>query len=240
MARDASGCPLLYAWSWRDRSKVVNCLSTMDFPLGVTESKVKATATVAYHKKKVPQPGGIALYNRAMGGSDLVGQMAHGHRPRLRCKKPMQPLFLYFLTVAALNAKILYVANRRKAMSFSSFLMALIQQLTNATRRRSGMFGEKTPPGSPPRQKFKHCTPVTVADERRTTDLGKHRLWIAPRSQKGRRNPGRCVICRQTRQKQVFTNLKCDRCKVWLCTTGLELLNCWNKWHEEEHPLGRV
>ena len=123
-----TGEPLMYAISWMDK-RPVHMLCSFDAPATSVRRRVKATADVPFHYTTVRFPSAIATYNRSMGGCDLLGMFVHGTTPKLRCRKPYQPIILYFLLAAAHNAKVLYAAKRGK-ITFALFLVILVEELS--------------------------------------------------------------------------------------------------------------
>lgn len=109
---------------WKD-NKCVTLLSTLSGKLPETEVR-------RYDKKNktrtsVPCPNIVGVYNKHMGGVDLLDAHIARYRVVMRSKKWYFKMFYHFLDVAIVNAWILYknVHNDKKYMLLKEFRLEL-------------------------------------------------------------------------------------------------------------------
>lgn len=95
----------IYLICWQD-AKPVHLLSTYKTRQGVCERHTKVNRS--YTRLTIPRPMAIANYNSGTGGTDVMDQRLTYHRSKFRAKKLMTRIFIYFISVAAFNAYILY------------------------------------------------------------------------------------------------------------------------------------
>jgi hypothetical protein len=119
---------IVYLTAWQD-SKPVHILST--FPPYEHTTSRRAHANGQYGRIDLPMPTTIAIYNRAMGGTDLCDQYSSYYEFEHRTTKWHRRIFTHFSMVSLRNAHILYLTdtkNMEKAMpkSFRIFVEMVI------------------------------------------------------------------------------------------------------------------
>ena len=119
---------IVYLTAWQD-SKPVHILST--FPPYEHTTSRRAHANGQYGRVDLPMPSTIAIYNRAMGGTDLCDQYSSYYEFEHRTTKWHRRIFTHFSMVSLRNAHILYLTdpkNADKAMpkSFRIFIEMVI------------------------------------------------------------------------------------------------------------------
>jgi hypothetical protein len=97
----------LYAVSFFDKRKV-HMLASFPAPVGKVRRKVKAKNGKPFHWLEIDLPCHVAVYNSAMGGTDLTKQVVSQGLPHLLTRRPTTRLFEHILMYAVNNTRILY------------------------------------------------------------------------------------------------------------------------------------
>jgi hypothetical protein len=96
----------VYFHAWMD-NKPVSLLSTFQVSSQMCTRKAFDYMD-RYVKFQIPRPGVIAIYNHAMGGTDLSDQLGSYIRTSLRANKWPVRIFTHFIDLTVANANILY------------------------------------------------------------------------------------------------------------------------------------
>ena len=110
---------------WKDNGEMTigsNCIGV--HPVG------KVTRWSAAEKKKVEvdAPAAVALYNKGMGGTDLMDHALSCNRPAIRSKKWWFPLLVFHLQASVHNSYLIYRrTSTREGTSFLEFLRPVVQ-----------------------------------------------------------------------------------------------------------------
>jgi hypothetical protein len=131
----------LYLTAWQD-NKPVHILSTFEPFLGVTYRRARVNNV--WQRVELPMPSVIAIYNSAMGGTDLCDQYTSYYEFEHRTLKWHRRIFTHFMVVAMRNAHILYLTDPKRHLlvsmrSFRTFVETVICQI----------LGVKVPPIGP-------------------------------------------------------------------------------------------
>ena len=121
----------LYFTAWQD-NKPVHVLSTFEPVLTVTHRRGRINGR--WERVELPMPSSVAIYNDAMGGTDLCDQYSSYYEFEHRTTKWHRRIFTHFMTVALRNAHILYLTDPQRARlpntrSFRTFVEIVICQL---------------------------------------------------------------------------------------------------------------
>jgi len=121
----------LYFTAWQD-NKPVHILSTFEPFLSVTHRRGRVNGV--WQRVELPMPSTVAIYNDAMGGTDLCDQYSSYYDFEHRTTKWHRRIFTHFMTVALRNAHVLYMTDTQRARlpttrSFRTFVEIVICQL---------------------------------------------------------------------------------------------------------------
>jgi hypothetical protein len=103
---------IVYLTAWQD-SKPVHILSTFP-PYAATTSR-RASVNGRYARVDLPMPSIVAVYNQAMGGTDLCDQYSSYYEFEHRTTKWHRRIFTHFSMVSLRNAHILYLTDPKNA-----------------------------------------------------------------------------------------------------------------------------
>ena len=121
----------LFVTCWGD-NKPVHVLSTFSTEQEIIERKSKHPQTGAFMKIQIMRPVVIKVYNRGMGGTDLIDALISYYRTRLRAKKWPIRILLHKIQAATANAHMLYNLFKEsrtvgfKKLPFKEFITELI------------------------------------------------------------------------------------------------------------------
>ncbi len=107
----------LFVTCWGD-NKPVHILSTFSTEQEFVERKTKHPQSGAYMKIQIMRPLVIKVYNRGMGGTDLMDALISYYRTRLRGKKWPIRIIFHKLQAATVNAQILFNAAKSHLQGF--------------------------------------------------------------------------------------------------------------------------
>ncbi len=208
----------IYLVSWMDR-KPVNILSAIETK---TTTCVRRSHTGAANT--IPCPSVVALYNKAMGGTDSFDQRLSYYWPHIRTVKWTVRVLIHFFYVAVLNAHILFKEHNslirgHQNYTFLSFCKTLMRQCAS--------YGPQIVPT--PRMLPFRPHRLTSELERST---GIHtpvhvRCLPAEESHSGAANYCRriCAVCKKT------SSFMCKQCQVGLHIRMDGIDNCWEQHH---------
>ena len=175
---------LVYVAKWNDNSIVTICSNySTHFPVHKCKRRVKG-ATM-----DVSQPHLISMYNKGMGGVDLLDRLLAAYRPTIRGKMWYWPLFTNILNISMISAWRAHCHSTPHSLSHLEFLrhvtLALLHHDTPSTARV-------------PRD----CTrvPFPVLESRFD---GMNHIMITG-------TQGRCKVCQKN------TKMHCQKCKIRL------------------------
>ncbi|XP_060858925.1 piggyBac transposable element-derived protein 3-like isoform X1 [Metopolophium dirhodum] len=208
------------AVAWKD-NKVVHVSSTF---VGELEKNVVSR----FDKKKkttviVPRPKIIEVYNKHMGGVDLMDSMIGRYRIIMRSKKWYMKIFYHLVDMSIVNAWILYKKVTKKPMKLAQFREQLAVELCQ-TEMEIKKKGRKTKESLEKQmleelEKRKKRTPTAIIPSTHLRlDGHQHRIQF----EKIRR------VCKLPKCKfQSFA--KCTKCDVFLCCNKER--NCFDLFH---------
>jgi len=206
--------------SWYD-NRVVNFLSTFVGSLPSTEVRRWSKAENAFIN--VPCPNIVQVYNRHMGGVDLLDSLIGLYRSRLRSKKWYLRIFFHLIDMMIVNAWILYRECRRhnpalKSMRLHDFKSDVAAVFCSAeVDAKPKKRGRRLADDSSPPTKHRKCAP-RPQDHLRTDGKDHWPEWC---SQRGR--------CRRSGCKG-STRVRCSKCKTFICFTPRQ--NCFKVFHD--------
>ena len=221
----------VYFHAWMD-NKPVSLLSTFQVSSQICYRKT-FDWTGSFIQLQVPRPGVVAIYNHAMGGTDLSDQLGSYIRTTLRANKWPVRIFTHFIDLTVANAHIIYKGIKdRGTYSIIDFITDLIPGLlaydaphedTPIPDLSCDVFTD-TPPEINPRTARRHSwyTNPTHIDIRTNKQLphyleaGHSRSW-----------------CRYCNERKVQT--ACVTCQAALClpTKGEGEASCFVMFHSE-------
>ena len=175
---------LVYVAKWNDNSIVTICSNySTHFPVHKCKRRVKG-ATM-----DVSQPHLISMYNKGMGGVDLLDRLLAAYRPTIRGKKWYWPLFTNILNISMISAWRAHCHSTPHSLSHLEFLrhvtLALLHHDTPSTARV-------------PRDCAR--VPFPVLESR--FDRMNHIMITGTQ--------GRCKVCQKN------TKMHCQKCKIRL------------------------
>lgn len=220
--------------SWFD-NKPVNMLSTYVGTKPTTKKRRYFRKERQY--KEIDCPQAVEIYNRHMGGVDLLDSMLGLYRIHLRSKKWYKRIFFHMIDLCVVNAWILWRRkNTNDYLSLFAFKLAISEHLCKVgkflPRKRGRPSLTESPsssrqgspllsnPGTPVSSKKMRKNPERHQDiplnSVRTDNIGHWPSW-----QKKRQH---CVVC------SMKTYTKCTKCKVFLCYNDKR--NCLVTFHD--------
>ena len=131
MKADLPDGKALYFIAWQD-NKPVHMLSTFAPVAAVTHRRGRVNGT--FQRVELPMPSTIAVYNSAMGGTDLCDQYTSYYDFEHRTNKWHRRIFTHFMTVSLRNAHVLFQtdpknAHRPTTRSFRVFIETIISEI---------------------------------------------------------------------------------------------------------------
>jgi len=199
---------LIYFTAWQD-NKPVHMLSTFPPERQPILRHCKTKADGPYEQVRLWIPTNIPLYNRGMGGTDLIDQLASYYRTVLEAKRSTMRLFTHFTMVTMINAMILFRQINNSDVTLFKFLNALVDQLTGGPANIEGL--EAVEARCRPNERLcgaDHCLVKGLVD---TRDIRATRK--------------RCKVCSS------LTPYVCDKCDVHLCLNVKGEQNCFRRYH---------
>jgi hypothetical protein len=208
----AEVCPgkQCYFTAWQD-NKPVHMLSTFPPQRQPILRHCKSKTDGPYEQVRLWIPTNIPLYNRGMGGTDLIDQLASYYRTTLEAKRSTIRIFTHFVMVTMINAMILFRAINNVNVTLFQFLDKLINQLTStepnlAEAVRSAAAANRLD------RSLCHCL-VRVDDS-----TGKECVSRCARHY--------CCACKSK------TSYMCDECQTPLCVSKAGAAqNCFKRFH---------
>ncbi|KAK6172618.1 hypothetical protein SNE40_016236 [Patella caerulea] len=173
---------------------------------------------------EVDRPNVVEVYNKKMGGVDLLDMMCSLYKRQIKGKRWYMYIFYHTLTIAMVNAWFLYkrdcvINGVRKPMPLKLFQSSVAEVFLKKDRPVSARVGRPLSMlQSPPATKKGHYTPAPPTEVR--LDKVDH-FPVAHQ----KRN--RCRHCGNG-----YTQWKCRKCDVFLCLTpGAQPRNCFLTYH---------
>nr|XP_050043543.2 piggyBac transposable element-derived protein 3-like [Dermacentor andersoni] len=192
-----------------------------------------ATSVSRYDRQKkerseIPCPAAITIYNKHMGGVDLLNSLISIYRPYLRLKRYYFRVFLHILDLTTVNAWLLYKRNVMKKrdqyterlLPLAEFKMDLAASLCKAgktaLKKRGRPSNESVEQASDEKKKRGPSAPTPTQDVR-LDQVGHWVLWSKKRQRC--KLPGCTGICMSY----------CVKCGIHLCSTNKS--NCFFVYH---------
>ena len=165
----------------------------------------------------VNQPSIIAVYNKSMGGVDLMDMLCSLYKYKLRSKRWYIYIFYHTLTIALVNAWLLYRRDCKilniRAMPLRKFQAMVAFALCNVNKPQRGRRSIE----SARKKRKKSVNPAPVEDVQ--FDGVDHLPIYAEKRQ-------RCRKCTDG-----FSLVMCGKCKVHLCLNKNR--NCYTAYHRK-------
>ncbi|KAF0299728.1 PiggyBac transposable element-derived protein 3 [Amphibalanus amphitrite] len=182
----------------------------------------------------VSRPAVVRLYNRSMGGVDLLDRMVSYYRTSARTKKWTVRVILHMLDVTATNCWIEYKnelertghGERKDMLQMMDFKLRLAEQLIEEGSRLDRDM-DRTMPEDADNTAALHeadnqsCSRVPVPPVKRRHEEARH----MPEMDSGKASYHRCRLPGCSKLARV----KCSSCRVYLCLTSDR--NCFMKFH---------
>ena len=215
----------IYYVQWFD-NKVVNLLST--FAGMEPINKVNRWFSSLKQRREIDCPDVVRIYNKHMGGVDLLDSLLGLHRTNVRSKKWYHRIFFHCMDMVVVNSWLLYrrvhVQNQLNvaSLSLADFKADLAESLC---KFRKGS-AKKRPKGRPSLEteldvvakKARRQDPIPTKDVR-TDETGHWPTWTNERL--------RCRMPACNGQSRV----KCEKCQTSLCFSKNS--NCFKTFHTE-------
>lgn len=205
--------------TWYD-NKLVNILSTYAGSTPTVE--VKRFSKKDKRHIMVPCPKAVTIYNKYMGGVDLLDSMLGYYRIKLRSKKWYMRIFFHIIDLMVVNAWILWRRsnNEFSNLALADFKMAVAECLCKVNK---ASFTRKRGRPSAAMETLQNKTrrgPATdfPMHEVRTDGYSHLPLWCLERQR-----------CKYPCGAKTF--IKCEKCNVFLCLNKDR--NCFYKFHTE-------
>lgn len=201
-------CGTITVTKWLD-NKPIHIASNFagSHPQSVCKRWCKSTKTII----EIPRPFSVGIYNKNMGGVDLLDQLLALYPLRRRNKRWYIRIFMHFLDVAVINAWILFRRTTNPNMTLLEFKASVGRALINMGNRtnKRGRPRSATPPESIlKKKKPNHHTPSEI----RKDGIGH---WPILTDIK---NARRCHSAACTRK----TKYMCKKCKQPCCPNCME------------------
>lgn len=218
--------------SWFD-NKQVNMLSAY------VGSKPVTTKRRFFRKEKIhkeiPSPQVVDVYNRHMGGVDLLDSILGLYRIQLRSKKWYKKIFYHMIDMCAVNAWLLWRRCHEEYLPLYDFKLAVSEHL----RKVNKTFSKKR--GRPSTRDSAKNTPTSSRDgtpsnrtETSPTKRQRTRNQDLPLSTVRKDNVGHFprwmksrLLCQNDCTYRSYT--MCEKCKVYLCYNDKR--NCFTEFH---------
>ena len=177
--------------------------------------------------KQIPCPQAVAVYNRHMGGVDLLDSLIGLYRCRIRSKKWYHRIFLHLCDLTIVNAWLLYKrvhranSSHEKVMRLHDFKHAVAEGLCYQGKSTASRQGQKkrsrhSEDSAPVLAKRSASSPAPSLDIRKD-QVGHFPQWTAKRQ--------RCKLgsCHK------LSSVACRKCGVHLCFTSRS--DCFFSYH---------
>ena len=200
---------------WYDR-KLVTVASTL-YPANPTDN-VERWNSSQNKKVTVERPYVVKMYNKGMGGVDLVDQYVASYKNDLKSMKWYKKFFYFFLDLSIANAYACYKVEDENKLDFVSFKLEIAEQLLTgeSTEELDELVFDIAPADS-----------AGLVLEAVRLD-GKNHLpaWIDGGGE-SKQFPKHCKI----RACKSRSRSYCIKCRVYLCNNAKS--NCFIKFHTE-------
>lgn len=204
---------------WLD-TRFVNLLST--FIGALPETKIKRFDRKSKVNIEVKCPSIIHVYNKFMGGVDLIDSLLALYRIRIRSKKYYMRIFFHLLDMCIVIAWLLYRRasddcgiKSNKQMSLFDFKMDVAESLCWAGKQQKRGRSSTTPISK--RSKRNGAPNVDCR-----YDKIDHWPNYVPKT-------GRCKYSENDKKCQKITKVKCTKCESYLCFVPDR--NCFSMYH---------
>ena len=182
----------------------------------------------------VSRPAVVRLYNRSMGGVDLLDRMVSYYRTSARTKKWTVRVIHHMLDVTATNCWIEYKnelertgqGERKDMLQMMDFKLRLAEQLIEEGSRLDRDMNRTMPEDADNTAALdeadnQSCSRVPVPPVKRRHEEARH----MPEMDSGKASYHRCRLPGCSKLARV----KCSSCRVYLCLTSDR--NCFMKFH---------
>lgn len=220
----------VYFLAWMD-SKPVHFVTTLKSTRSYVIRKVKELRGVAFHRKEIPRPDAVGVYNRGMGGTDKHDQLNSYYRTVVRCNKWPIRIITHLFHSCATNAYILY----KTTYGFSSEQLSLLEFLNLIIDEAERQFDEDVANGVDEAVEDEEDLPAgepvvyvrrVLLNEENRFDHEDHWPYSCDLASDGTTRRGGCVVCK----KKVVSG--CEKCKRFLCIKKNEEGNsCYKQFH---------
>lgn len=208
---------------WYDR-KVINLVSSYSAVEPMGECRRYSASDKRFIS--IPRPEVVALYNKHMGGVDLVDMLIELYRINFRSKKWYMRIVYWCLAVGVVNGWLLYRRHmlqrkEKPKLTLLQFQSHIAAGLTMAgkdilsQRKRGRPNGQTTEELSSPKTIKRKVSVIPIQDIR--LDGINHLPNMVEKK-------GRCKVCIKS-----TTQIECMKCRVKLCLTAKK--NCFHAFH---------
>ena len=168
---------------------------------------------------QVDRPCIIKEYNTYMGGVDMMDSHIAKCKPTLRSRRWCMILFWHFVSLAVINAWLLYRRDcellgikGKNVLKLRQFQASVAQGLTDVgtSRKRGRPSDQESSPKTPKLVRVQKCEDVRLDQIGHWPEKGDKRHW--------------CAVC-----KSIKTNTYCEKCNVPLCFNKSR--NCYKTYH---------
>lgn len=203
--------------TWLD-NKVVNFASTYvgKYP----EGEVQRFSRKKKIFETVPCPKAVLIYNRYMGGVDLLDSMLGYYRIKVRSKKWYHKIFFHMIDLTCVNSWILWRKTHEQYMPLLDFKLLLAEALTRANQAFY----------TPTRNRGRPAAEEPKRKRKRRIDLPLPEIA----------NDGLDHLPAYTHERQLCkmygcsgkSYIKCEKCNIHLCLNKDR--NCFKSFHLTE------
>ncbi|KAF2898614.1 hypothetical protein ILUMI_07560 [Ignelater luminosus] len=205
--------------SWKD-NKIVNLLSS--FVGKEPQIIVRRYDQKLKNHLDVSCPQIVAVYNKHMGGVDLLDSPIRRHRIKLQSKKWYFRIFYHLIDLAVINARLLYkrvcLAKGAKPVNQKQFRMDVGRCLCMSGKRSIKRRRSNTAIEEQLEIKRMKCPSVKIPPKDVRKDLVEH--WPEWKDTRRRCKYPSCSS---------LTYVACTKCKTYLCFNKNS--NCFQKFH---------
>jgi len=225
----------LHVTSWQD-NRPVTIVSTFRGKQTIVSRNTKEKSG-AFKKIEITQPTVVKTYNYAMGGTDKMDQLVSYYLTMIRTRNWQHRIFTHFLTVAVVNAHILYKTKFPGAATEFAILKDFIIGVCKEWGIPASVRHADEQPSK--RRKGMSSIPAEVRLH------GRHSPRMLPQpsesypAKKSRRDLRRKCALEGCGKKASFECMECD---VGLCIAKLApnapAISCWEVFHSSEGRFG--
>ena len=218
----------IHVTTWMD-SKPVNVVST--FPTMKTEVKRNTKDKAGnYAPTTVAQPTIVKTYNYGMGGTDRMDQQISYYATTVRTRNWQHRTFTHFISVAVVNAHILYKAHhnptrRDKNYDLKGFIDSLLDEW--ATKAHT----------TAPQRDWGDARTIAVHQPMRLPHMSDGLIVRESGEYHQKDHRRECPICHK---KAAFECSTCNKGLHIPSKTDLDAESCWEKYHRQRFSEPQV